>query len=102
MAKFTIYKYIDDTSDDPENMVPTDEAWIDGYEIGDRLLEGLPIRITLNADGSDINVWAAWPEYVNGEYFTAKVKEYAIANQSWEMSSSNKLNDDNCILDYEA
>ena len=30
----------------------TNKAYLDGYSIGDRLLEGVPIEVEINADGS--------------------------------------------------
>lgn len=97
MTKLVIKKYIDDSSDDESNMVITNEGWIDGYEVAERMLEGLPIQIKITDEGQ-VEVSAEWPGHINSNYFIELIKEMVVDGDIDMMSSTKELNDDNCIL----
>ncbi len=61
-----------------EETAEVDALWFDGYLIGERLLEGLPIKVTLTKDGSDIKIQADWPKGIAVRYWSQEAKEFAL------------------------
>lgn len=71
--------------------VEVDSLYIDGYDFGDRLLENLLIKITLNQEKNNIVITADWPEGLDEKYWTMKAMRYC---QDMDMFSTNPDLDD--------
>lgn len=82
-----------------DNEVPADALYFDGYEIGERQLEGLDIKVTMTADGSDIEISADWPPEMSASYWLPIAKEFALQHDIF--STSPKLDNDDGFIDLE-
>ncbi len=66
-----------------------DYVILDGYHVGDRLLEDLPFHIRANADRTDLEVsvpkhYAEYFDQFNKEKFLKAAKEYALTNDIFD------------------
>ena len=80
---------------DTDTFEEVSECFIDGYTLEDRLLEQVPLKITLTEDKSDI-VISDYPDFFNA----SKSMDYhkKIVLEQTEFSSTAKLRDDNCAI----
>jgi len=80
----------------PEDDLHTKEVdalYFDGYHVSERLLEGLPIKVTLTDDKSDIIISAAWPMGVDTNYMAAGAKKFALFNDIFSTTPELDNND---------
>ena len=87
------FKYTDDGLHTKE----VDALYFDGYYVSERLLEDLPIQVTLTEDRSDILISADWPKGIDADHMAAGAKKFALFNDIF--STTPELdNDDGYIL----
>jgi len=84
---------------DDETFVETDQLWIDGYDVGDRLLEGLPIKITLSDDKQSLQVTAEWPNGIDVGYWTEMTLSHIKDADCFSLTA--ELADDAGFIDFE-
>lgn len=89
-----LMQIIDDTTYEE-----VDELWLDGYSFGDRLLEGLPVKVTLDETGTQLQITADWPKGIASEYWTSMALSYIRDIDN--LSIDSNLIDDNGFIDYE-
>jgi len=80
---------------DEDTVVETDVLYCDGYNFGDRILEGLPVSITVNQEGN-LQVHAEWPKGLDSEYWEEKALTYItdMAEREEGFSSTPDFEDD--------
>lgn len=81
---------------DESTVVETDALYCDGYSFGDRMLEGLPVEITVNQEGN-LQISADWPKGLDAEYWKEKALRYVMdmTKQEDNFSTSPTCEDDN-------
>ncbi len=80
-----------------DNEVPADALYFDGYSIGERQLEGLAIKVAMNADGTDIEISADWPQGVSKSHWLPIAKKFALQNDVF--STTSALDNDDGFID---
>lgn len=83
--------------DENDNTREVNELWFDGYEIGERQLEGLPIKVTLNESG--IQASADWPKGVDAKHWTSVAIDFAQDHDVF--ATTMELADDDGFIDHE-
>lgn len=85
------------TSDNDEEIAEVEALYFDGYLIGERRLEGLPIKVQINHLADEIVISANWPKGVDGAYWATIAKEFVMEHDCF--STTPELdNDDGFIL----
>ena len=84
---------------DDDTYVAVSELWLDGYGFGDRLLEGLPVKVTLNPEGTLLQVTADWPKGIDVEYWTPLALSHLKDIDN--LSTTAELIDDDGFIDFE-
>lgn len=77
------------------------EAWVNGYDFGDRLLEDVAFKVTCK-DGK-ISVSLEEDSYIktlNIPYWTEKAKQYVMGGE--DLSSTSSLEDELVSIVFEA
>jgi hypothetical protein len=85
--------------DENDNIIPADQLYFDGYEIGERQLEGEPIKVTLNAAADDIVISADWPPGACKTYWTPIAKKFALQHDIF--STTAKLDNDDGFIEFD-
>lgn len=90
MLKF--YKIVDETEDEVCTLSPVDKAYLDGYDVGDRLLEGLKFILKVSESGEDIDVSIGSEDEgffqgLNEKYWLNKVKKSTL---EWDLFESKE------------
>jgi hypothetical protein len=85
--------------DENDNEISADALYFDGYSIGERQLEGLPIKVTLNAAGTDIEITANWPRGASKSHWAPIAKQFALQNDVF--STTPELDNDDGFIDLE-
>lgn len=93
IAKMQFWKITDD-----EKVVPVDALYFDGYDIAERVLEGMVIKVTLQ-DGKP-QLAAKWLHGVDTHYYTLVANRYLkdMAIQECEFSTTPDLQDDSGFI----
>lgn len=95
MTKFKIVKYRDiETSEDAYDEV--DCCYFDGYHIAERILEGVPIKITLSEDKSEIIATGDYYSGIDKAYYNKLAVE--SISQADVLQSSKAMDDDMCSI----
>lgn len=81
---------------DDESVTPVDALYLDGYSFGDRMLEGLSVKFTLNQEGK-LEASANWPKGVDANYWSERAIEYAMETDTLS-SEPYTMEDDGFIL----
>jgi len=76
-----------------------DELYLDGYGFGDRLLEGLVVKVTLNDEGTELQITADWPKGIDSEYWIPQALSHLKDIDN--LSTSPDLDDDDGFIDFE-
>lgn len=74
-----------------ESVVETDALYLDGYGFGDRMLEGLVVKLTLNKDRRVV-ANANWPKGLDPDYWQERAISHAMEQDTF--STSPMLEDD--------
>lgn len=82
------------TDESGKNSEKVDVLYFDGYAIGERLLEGLVLGVTVT-DGV-IKVHAVWPRGVDAKYWEGIATDFAKYNDVF--STTPDLNDDDGFI----
>lgn len=83
--------------DEHDNIHDADALYFDGYCIGERMLEDLPIKIEIQPNG-DLQASADWPKGVDAQHWTEVAVRFA--RQHDVFSTTPELdNDDGFIED---
>lgn len=80
---------------DADETYAVDALYLDGYMIGDTILEGLPIKIELDETG-DLKITADWPKGLNVAFWTKQAKDYA--READMLSTTPELKDDDGFI----
>ena len=72
-----------------------DECYMDGYIIADRLMEDVPLKITLSNDKTQVIV-TGFPDFINGDHYADYAAETAIHDDS--LHSTSEMTDDFCVI----
>ena len=78
---------------------PVDALYFDGYCIGERRLEGLPIKIALTPDGKALEVTADWPRGLDVEHWTELAREHAL--EADVLSRTPEMADDDGFIEFD-
>lgn len=81
---------------DDESVEQTDELYLDGYSFGDRMLEGLPVKFTLNQEGK-LTASADWPKGMDSAYWEERAVQFAMEQDCFS-TGSDLSSDDGFIL----
>lgn len=76
---------------DDDHLEEVEELWMDGYQVGERQLEGLPIKITIE-DGA-LTCTADWPKGLDADYWAKRAAEVARHHDVFSTDAS-LTNDD--------
>jgi hypothetical protein len=76
-----------------------DELYLDGYSFGDRLLEGLLIKVTLNDEGTELQITADWPKGIDPEYWVPQALSYIRDVDN--LYTDPDLEEENGFIDFE-
>lgn len=79
-----------------DEVEPTDELYLDGYSFGDRMLEGLPVKFTLNQEGK-LEATADWPKGMDPEYWSQQAIDFAMEHDCFS-TDAELSHDDGFIL----
>lgn len=88
-----LMKIIDDAD---STTCPVDALYFDGYSIAERLLEGLPIKITLTPEGN-LDAHADWPKGIDGNHWRDIAIEFALYHDCF--STTPEMKDDDGFID---
>ena len=80
---------------DDESVEQTDELFLDGYSFGDRTLEGLPVKFTLNQE-NELVATADWPKGTQSTYWSLRAVEFALSHDCF--CTGSDLSDDSGFL----
>jgi len=88
-------------NEDGEVLGEAQEVWIDGYGVGDRVLEDVMFRLRVNAQGDGLEAAvgkssAGYFKTLNSSYWLPKIIEYALQQDLF--ASSEHANDDAIVL----
>lgn len=86
-------------SPDSDAVHQVDALYLDGYLVGKRHLEGVPIKVTLDASGEDIEISADWPKGLDVAYWSQQAKERALRHDLF--STTPELYDDDGYIETE-
>ncbi len=86
------------TQEGDENQ-EVDALWFDGYLIGERRLEGLPIKVMVNHLADELVIEANWPKGMDAVYWTAQAKEFALQHDCF--STTEELDNDDGYLEMD-
>lgn len=83
---------------DDDTVVPVDALYFDGYDIAERVLEGLLIKVTV-VNGKP-QLAAKWPHGVDINYYTLVANRFLkdMATQECEFSTTPDLQDDSGFI----
>ena len=81
---------------DDESVEQIDELYLDGYSFGDRMLEGLSVKFTLNQEGK-LEATADWPKGMDPEYWSQKAIDFAMEYDCFS-TDADLSNDDGFIF----
>ena len=97
IAKMQFWKIQED-----DQVVPVDALYFDGYDIAERVLEGMVIKVTLK-DGKP-QLAAKWPHGVDINYYTLVANRYLkdMAIQECEFSTTPDLEDDSGFIIFDS
>jgi hypothetical protein len=84
---------------DDETYEEVKELWLDGYDFGERLLEGLPVKVTLNPEGTQLQISASWPKGMDSEYWTRRALGHLRDTDNLS-TVAHPMNDDG-FIDFE-
>lgn len=76
-----------------------DALYMDGYSFGDRLLEGVPFKLTIEGGVLKAECIDKYDEGINWPYWEKKCIEFALQDDAF--STSPKLDDDDGFIDKE-
>lgn len=94
--RYGLYKY----AGDDDHLEAVDALYFDGYHIGERLLEGLPIKVTLD-DAGGLQCTADWPKGLEKAHWSARAAEFAAEYDCFSVDE-HLLDDDGVIMVDEA
>jgi hypothetical protein len=89
-----LMKIIDDSTYEE-----VDELYLDGYGFGDRLLEGLVVKVTLNDEATELQITADWPKGIDPEYWVSQALSHIRDIDN--LSTSPDLDNDDGFIDFE-
>lgn len=72
-----------------------DHCYFDGYSIAERLMEGVPLKVTLTEDKMSIDVTGI-PNNLNVSKYTKEAVEFAL--QYDVFGSDETMSDDDCAI----
>lgn len=87
--------------DEHDRLHDVDALYFDGYHIAERLLEGLPIRISLDA-GGNLVASADWPRGVDGAHWAREAVEFARDHDVFSTTPAMKDDDGVILTDEDA
>lgn len=87
---------------DEDVVVETDALYCDGYSFGDQMLEGLPVKITVNQEGN-LQISADWPKGLDAEYWnkTALRCVMNMAEREDTFSTTSTFEDDDGYIIFD-